>query len=170
MAVLAVPALAAETNPSVEQTPSQQKQSTLGASGLGWQGWGVRLGVTDDSDQVVGGAHFNLGEVASNLRFQPDLQLGSGDDHTTLYGTVPLYYRFGTASRITPYAGGGVALGYVDWDAPPGSNADDSSFEVGARATGGVEWPRRGNQAFFLELSVGFGDVHDATLLAAWSF
>jgi hypothetical protein len=152
-------------NASVEPTPS----NTPSTRGLGWKAWGLRLGVADDADQVIGGAHVNLGDVMKNVRFQPDLQLGAGDDFTTLYGTVPLYYRFDTASRMTPYAGGGVALGYVDADLPDSSNGDDSSFEVGARATGGLEWPRV-DGAFFVELSLGFGDVHDATVMAAWTF
>jgi len=166
LVVAALPAWSETANASVEPTPSSSTPST---HGMGWKAWGVRLGVADDADQVVGGAHVNLGEVMRHVRFQPDLQLGAGDDFTTLYATAPLYYRFDTASRMTPYAGGGVALGYVDVDLPEGSNGDDSSFEVGARATGGLEWPRV-DGAFFVELSLGFGDVHDATVMAAWTF
>ena len=167
------------------QEPSQQSEqprrtgttqttghSTTYSAGsdIGWQGWGLRAGVTDDVDQVVGGAHFNLGEFVPHLRFQPDVQLGAGDDHTTIYGTAPVYYRFGTETRFTPYAGGGVSLGFVDRDLPAGSNADDTEFEIGGKVTGGMEWPRPEGQAFFLELSLGFGDVHDAQFVAAWSF
>ena len=78
--------------------------------------------------------------------------------------------RGDTTSRVKPYAGAGIALGFVDRDVPPGSAADDSSFEFGVRATGGLEWPGLDRKAFFVELSLGFGDVHDATLVAAWSF
>lgn len=153
-----------QTNASIDTT-----HSGSGSSGIGWQGWGLRAGLTEDVDQVVGGAHFNLGELANHLRFQPDVQLGAGDDVTTLYGTAPVYYRFPTASRMTPYAGGGLALGWVDVDNNV-SGQNDTSFEMGAKATGGLEWPRKSGQAFFIELSLGFGDVHDATLLAAWTF
>ena len=45
-----------------------------------------------------------------------------------------------------------------------------SSIEMGAKATGGLEWPGKSNQSFFLELSLGIGDVPDATVLAAWTF
>ncbi len=41
-------------------------------------------------------------------------------------------------------------------------SGDDSDFGMGARATGGLEWPRGAGQAFFVELSLGFGDTHDA--------
>jgi len=143
---------------------------TGNGSDIGWNGWGLRVGVTDDPDQVIGGAHFNLGEFVPHLRFQPDVQLGVGDDHTTLYATAPVYYRFDTDTRFTPYAGGGVSLGFVDRDLPSGSNADDTEFEAGFKVTGGLEWPRGQGQAFFVELSIGFGDVHDLAVLAAWSF
>ena len=167
LVVLASPLLADTSNKNIDQTSTSQSS---GSSGFGYNGWGVRVGVTDDSDQIVGGAQFNMGELVNNLRLQPDVQLGSGDDHTTIYGTVPVYWRFDTASRMTPYAGGGLALGYVDVDLPEGSNGKDSDFEMGAQATGGLEWPRGAGQAFFVELSLGFGDIHDATVVAAWAF
>ena len=141
------------------------------SDGFGWHSWGVRVGVASDADQVVGGAHVNFGEVVNHLRFQPDLQLGSGDDVTTLYGTAPLYYRFAPfGSGMTPYAGGGLAVGWVDYDAPPGFEEDDSDVEVGGKATGGLEWERRGGQAMAVELSLGFGDVHDVQVVGCWSF
>ena len=157
------------TGTATTQTTGHSTRYSAG-SDIGWRGWGLRAGVADDVDQVVGGAHFNLGEFVPHLRFQPDVQLGAGDDHTTLYGTAPVYYRFGSETRFTPYAGGGVSLGFVDRDLPEGSNADDTEFEIGGKVTGGMEWPRPQGQAFFLELSLGFGDVHDAQLVAAWSF
>jgi len=163
---LAVPAWAEST----EATQTTSYGTATGGAGIGWNGWGLRAGFTDDIDQVVGGAHFNLGEFTDNLRFQPDVQLGSGDNHTTLYGTAPVYYRFGTGTSFTPYAGGGVSAGYVDRDLPVGSTGDDSDFEFGGKVTGGMEWPRPDGQAFFLELSLGFGDVHDAQFIVAWSF
>ena len=155
-----------QTNASIESTPSGYSGSS---SDFGWQGWGLRAGLSSDVDQFVGGAHFNLGEIATHLRFQPDVQLGTGDDVTTLYGTAPVYYRFDSGRRMTPYAGGGLAVGWVDADYGA-TNQSDSSIELGAKATGGLEWSRKKEQSFFLELSLGIGDVHDATLLAAWTF
>jgi opacity protein-like surface antigen len=138
---------------------------------IGYRNWGLRVGFADDPDQVVGGVHFNFGEFVRHLRFQPDLQLGVGDDHTTLYGTIPVYYRFvGTDTRFKPYAGGGISLGFVDRDLPKSSSADDTEFESGAKATGGLEWRWRDERAFLIELSLGFGDVHDVTFIAGWSF
>ena len=167
---LASPAWAEASNTS-SQSVSTIQTTQSSSPNIGWHGWGVRLGVTDGADQVIGGAHFNLGEFSKNLRFQPDVQLGTGDDRTTLYGTAPVYYRFDTSSRLTPYAGGGVALGYAEQDLPPGASGDGNDFGIGVKATGGLEWGGKNRgQAFFVELSLGFGDVHDAQLLGAWTF
>lgn len=156
-----------------EDRNPQVRQSSAGAAaspGLAWEGWGVRVGFTSGGDQIVAGAHLNLGEIRRNLRFQPDLELGAGDDTTALVGTAPLFYRFDLLSRMTPYAGGGIVLGYFDHDRDPVSPAgDDSEFGIGARATGGLEWDRADGN-FFLELSLGFGDVHDVQFVAAWTF
>ncbi len=180
LVALAFPVSADSLHPSSEDDPSHQPNqsawmnNTAQSSGvssassldIGWNGWGVRLGLADDADQVLGGAQFNLGEFARNFRFQPDVQLGTGDDVNTLFGTVPVYYRFETSTAFTPYAGAGVSFGWVDND-----RANDTEFEVGGKATGGLEWPQKGGQqAFFVELSLGFGDVHDATVMAAWAF
>ncbi len=150
---------------------AQERTSGSSGSGIGYQGWGLRVGVTSDPDQVVGGVQFDFGEFADNLRFQPDLQAGVGDDVTTLYATLPVHYRFrGTGQDFTPYAGGGIAFGFVDVDLPAGSSGDDTSFEVGGRLTGGLEWARRNGGAFAIELSLGIGDVHDFNAVAVWNF
>ncbi len=183
LAAIALPAWAADStlpaNPQVSEPDTELSKEmgttkvtthgTSSSSDIGYHGWGLRAGVADDVDQVVGGAHFNLGEFVPRLRFQPDVQLGAGDDYTTLYATAPVYYRFGTETRFTPYAGGGVAVGFVEHDGS-GGGKDDTEFDAGVKATGGLEWPRPEGQAFFVELSLGFGDLHDVTILAAWSF
>ena len=147
LAVFAVPAQAESTSDS----------------DIGWYGWGIRGGLADDPDQGLLGVHFNLGEFTRNLRFQPDVQIGFGDDQTTLFATAPVHYRFVVGRSFTPYAGGGVTLGWVDVD------HFGSEFEAGVRATGGLDWTQDG-KGFFVEMSLGFGDVHDVQILAAWSF
>jgi opacity protein-like surface antigen len=139
-----------------------QAESTS-ESDIGWYGWGIRGGLADDPDQGLFGFHFNLGEFTRNLRFQPDVQVGFGDDQTTVFVTAPVHYRFIVGRSFAPYAGGGVTLGWVDVD------NRDSEFEAGVRAIGGLDWTKDG-KGFFVELSLGFGDVHDVQILAAWSF
>ena len=50
------------------------------AQDIAFRGWGLRAGVADDPDQVVLGAQFNFGEFIENLRFQPNVEVGFGDD------------------------------------------------------------------------------------------
>ena len=133
-------------------------------SDIGWVGWGLRVGLADDPDQVVGGIQFNLGTFTRQIRFQPDFQVGFGDDAKTYFFTVPAYYRFRTDQHFTPYAGGGPTFGWFDPD------KRSSDFEAGLKATGGLEWPTKSGGAFFVELSLGFGDVHDVSMVAAWNF
>lgn len=131
---------------------------------IDYRGWGLRVGVSDSPDQVIGGFHVDLGEFVERLRFRPDLELGFGDDVTTVFATAPVHYLFEVDSRIQPYAGGGISAGWVDPD------RGESDFEIGFKATGGIEWRSQRNRAFFVELELGFGDVHDVQLVAGWSF
>ncbi len=135
---------------------------------LEMRGWGLRVGLADDPDVVVGGVHFNLGEIAEHLRLQPSIELGIGDDHTTLFFTGALHYRFNVNTGFTPYAGGGLALGFIDRDR--GRADDDTNFEIGLKATGGIEWQLSNAKAFFVELQLGIGDVHDTQVMAGWFF
>jgi len=164
LATLALPTWA-DAPENVNQNAQQSGSSS--SAGIHYRGWGLRAGVADDIDQVVGGAHFNMGEFIPQLRFQPDIQLGVGDDHTTLFITAPVYYRFRAGQKFTPYVGGGPTAGWIDHD--HGGNTD-SDFEIGGKLTGGLEWPRSGGRALLVELSAGFGDVHDVQAVVGWSF
>ena len=54
------------------------------AQDIGFNTWGVRAGASDDPDQVVVGVQADFGEFIPNLRFQPNFELGFGDDTTIL--------------------------------------------------------------------------------------
>lgn len=176
LATLAAPAWAGDAQPvgdtaserNSERSASQRRNSS--GSDIGYRGWGLRAGLADDIDQVLFGAHFNMGEFTRDLRFQPDVQLGVGDDHTTLFVTAPVYYRFVVDQAFAPYVGGGPTAGWIDHDRKGGNGGDDGDFEIGAKLTGGIEWSRSKGRAFLIELNLGFGDVHDVQALAGWSF
>jgi opacity protein-like surface antigen len=137
---------------------------------IGLRAWGPRVGFSDDPDQVLVGAHFDLGELVDNLRFQPNVQLGFGDDATTIFATAAVHYHFDVAGNFEPYAGGGVSAGWINVDLPDNAQGDDSDFEAGFQATGGVEWPLRGGNSVFVELNLGFGDIHDTQIVVGWTF
>ena len=138
------------------------------AQNMGYYGIGPRVGVSSDPDQIIGGVHFNFGEFVPHLRFQPNVELGFGDDFTILSATAPVHYRFQVDAPVVPYAGGGLTLAFVKFD--PDNGDSDTDFEIGAKAIGGVEWPLSGNNAFFVELNVGFGDIQDVQVMAGWMF
>ena len=46
----------------------------------GLPGWGPRLGVTMDPDQVHFGVHLDAGSFADRFRFQPNVELGLSDE------------------------------------------------------------------------------------------
>jgi hypothetical protein len=146
--------------------------SSAASAELQLRSWGPRVGLADDPDQGIVGAQFDLGEFAPRVRFIPNVELGLGDDHTLLVATAPVHYRWEGLqdTKIVPYAGGGVAVGWVDVDEPdPGE--DDSDFELAFKAIGGAEWPLSGGRtSFFAELNRDFGDLHDIQVVVGWKF
>jgi len=136
---------------------------------IGLRGWGIRAGLALDPDQVLFGFHWDLGEFVKNLRFQPDVELGVGDDELTVYGTAPVHYLFDIDGTFKPYAGGGLVIGVVDVDRPDPAG-DDTSFEAGARIIGGLQWTLGRGNGFAVEANLGLGDVHDFQVKAVWTF
>jgi len=135
------------------------------------QGWGPRVGLTSDPDQIIGGIHWNLEIGHEQLRLAPNVQIGFGDDHTVLEGTLPVHWMFNQVEAdFTPYAGGGLGIAWIDRDLPPNSNADDTEVELTLKAIGGLEWRLRNGTDFFVEVNIGFGDSHDFQAVAGWTF
>jgi hypothetical protein len=131
-------------------------------------GWGLRVGVADDPDQVVGGFHLSFGEIVPKLRLQPSLELGSGDDATVLTLTVPVHYRVQVAGALRPYFGGGLLLSSIGRDLPRGRSEDE--FDIGVTLVGGVERSLAGDHALLLELNLGGGEAYDAKVVVGVTF
>jgi len=141
------------------------------AKGLDLVGWGPRVGLASGPDQIIGGVHWDLGRVHSQLRFVPNVMLGFGDDHTILEATLPVHWMFDDVNAsFTPYVGGGLGIGWVHKDLPPQSNGDEDDLEFALKAIGGMEWRLKNNKDFFAELSLDFGDLHDFQVIAGWTF
>ncbi len=137
------------------------------AAELGFYGWGPRLGVADDPDQVLVGIHQDFGEFADRVRFQISLDVGFGDDHTIATLTLPVHYRFRVDGDFVPYLGGGLVAGYVEVDR--GRREDDSEFDIGAVVAGGIEKRLRSGNDILLELQLPISDhLHDAKLILGW--
>jgi hypothetical protein len=141
------------------------------AQGLGVRGWGFRAGAASDPDQVIVGAHVDLGDVWEALRLQPSFEAGLGDDASSLQALVPVHYRFATGGPWRPYAGGGVLLSLISYDDDrPGRRGDDEDFDIAPVAVGGLERVRGGGSDLHLELQLGGGDAFDAKVVVGWTF
>jgi len=159
LAGLAMPGIA-----QAQSTPSQ------GGPSFGWNGWGIRAGVSSDPDQAYGGVHFELGEFAPNVRFRPSLEIGFGDDVTLVQANAEVHYVFNKVQVWKPYVGGLVAFSWYEVDnVPPG--VDDSDTDVGFMGLGGVQTRLKSGVGMFFEGKVGLTDeVPDFKAAIGWTW
>jgi opacity protein-like surface antigen len=141
------------------------------AQDLGYRGWGVRGGVSDDPDQIVLGAQVDFGEFLPDLAFRPHADLGLGDDTTVLTLGLPVLYRLPIEGNFTVYGGGGVAVGLVDQDDEDEGRRDDdgTEVEIAPLLSAGIEWPV-GRGDLGVELNAAGGDLPGVKLVAIWGF
>jgi hypothetical protein len=137
--------------------------------------WGPRVGLRSDPDQLFGGVHFDAGEIWENVRFQPSIDIGSGQDILLIAGNAALHYRFTDVNGDwTPYAGGELALQYLDFDIdlPAGSsgNVDDTDIEIGLSGTVGIEKTLSSGRRLSVELRLGLADTPDFQAHVGWTF
>ena len=136
---------------------------------VGLRGLGPRVGLSQGPDQILGGVQFDLGEFAKNVRWQPSVELGGGDHVTTLLGNFMVAYYFPIQSKVTPYAGGEVSLGWFRYSGDS-EFGDETKTRIGPAAVGGIEMKLKGTTRFLAELQVGFNDVHDVRAMVGWTF
>ncbi len=148
-------------------TATGRAQSSDDGFSGGVRGWGPRVGLASDPDQLVFGIHLDAGRFSPRVRFQPDFELGVGDDVLILDFTGAVHYRFPVRGDLKPYAGGGLSLGFIDVDAGPGVDDDDIDFAI--EFLGGLEWAIGGNDLFFLEFAILGGGLQDFKILAGWT-
>jgi hypothetical protein len=109
---------------------------------------GIRAGVSGNPDQFYAGIHTDLGPVADQLWFRPNLELGVGDNTTTTAINVEFAYKLDLPrSAWQPYVGGGPALNLYHRNA-------HTDAEGGFNILLGVEH----QGGFFTELKVGLAD------------
>lgn len=150
--------------------PAVAQDTASGTSGLGWEGWGVRVGVSSDPDQVYGGFHFDLGHFAENVRFRPTIEFGDGDDATLFQALAEVHYVFSKVQVWRPYVGGGAGWSWIDFDDDrPGR--DDTESDLALMGIGGIETKLKSGTIFFSELKIGFGDEDpDLKLGVGWGW
>ena len=132
-------------------------------------GGGPRVGFSLDPDQVVLGGQLVIGEVAPRMTFDPNMEIGLGDNVTTVGLSFDLHYHFALEnSEWRPYLGAGIGVHFFDVDTPPG--IDGSSSEVGGNIIVGAGVPTRSGTRFFTEMKFGIGDIPSLKMLAGWVF
>ncbi|MDM7915232.1 MAG: hypothetical protein QUU85_08200 [Candidatus Eisenbacteria bacterium] len=152
--------------------------SAASAQDMGFRGWGVRAGLSSDPDQFVVGMHLNLGELAENLRFVPNTDIGFGDDLTVFTLNPELNYVLGLPEAGNLYFGG--ALGFVytkldtdidlDVDGDGDDDIDDSDTDVGIAGVIGYEPPTEDLPIFF-DLKIGITDEYpDLKFMVGYTF
>lgn len=146
--------------------------ATAYAQGPFESAFGLRAGFSTSPDQLLLGGQISVGEVAPRLTFDPNIDLGFGDNRTILSFNLDLHYHFDIVnSAWQPYVGGGAGINYIQLDLPPGV-ADDSFTRVSGSFIVGAGVPTRSGNRFFSELKVGLGDssTADLKLLVGWNF
>ena len=136
---------------------------------FGYQGFGFRVGVSVDPDQVYGGIHWDIGSSSSSIHIRPNLELGVGDDELLLAANGEVLYYFKQQGEWIPYAGGALSINFIDRDKPK-QFEDDSDVELGFYAVGGLDTALKGNRRLLLEAKLGFSDSPDLKIGIGWTF
>jgi hypothetical protein len=115
------------------------------------QGAGVRAGASVDPDQFYFGGHYESRPLVEQLHFKPNVELGVGDDITTLALNLEFVYKIPIdGGPWSFYAGGGPAINFYSFD-------DDNATEGGLNVLFGAETA----QGVFFELKLGALDSPD---------
>ena len=146
--------------------------AVLAASGSSVElgGVGPRIGISSNPDQVVFGGQAAIGGIAPDLTFDPSLELGFGDNVTTIAFNFDLHYHFAIqGSEWRPYVGAGIGVDVFQVDLPAPFQ-DVSNTETGGNIVIGVGVPTRAGNRFFAEARAGLGDLPDLKIIAGWNF
>ncbi|MCB2229849.1 hypothetical protein KQH82_03970 [bacterium] len=133
----------------------------------GFHGIGPRVGFTINPDQFHIGGHIDFGDLADNLMILPNLEVGFGDNVTTVAPSFELDYRFRSDWGVwTPYLGGGA--GPIFYSFKNGG----SSSKLGVYLQFGIGKGSSNNRSgrFFIEGKLGLADAPDFKGTVGWTF
>ncbi len=134
---------------------------------VGFHGIGPRLGMTVNPDQFHFGGHIDFGDISENLMILPNLEIGVGDNITTVAPSFELDYRFRSDwGAWTPYLGGGVGPIFYSW------KHGGSQTETGVYMQFGVGKGSSRSESghFFMEGKLGLADAPDFKATIGWTF
>lgn len=137
-------------------------------SDVGFRGWGPRVGLSLDPDQVHFGAHIDYGNFAEHVRFRPNIELGFGDNLKLFTMNAEAAYRFSERWDVwSPYLGGGVGANIKSFEHRRDTT---SQTDVGLNLLGGIEKGLSNGDRFFIEAKVSLNDIPDAKIAVGWTF
>ena len=135
---------------------------------VGFRGWGPRVGLSLNPDQVHFGAHLDFGNFARHVRFQPNMELGFGDNMKLFTVNAEASYRFSSRWDVwTPYLGGGLGANIKSADNGKDNN---SHTDLGVNLLGGIEKGLSNGDRFFIESKFSVNDIPDAKVTIGWTF
>lgn len=141
------------------------------ATDVGFRGWGPRIGLSMNPDQFHFGAHMDFGNFARHVRFQPNLEIGFGDDMSLYAVNAEAAYRFRSTWDVwTPYLGGGLGANIKKFDSNGNDGNNDSQTDLGVNLLGGIEKGLTNGDRFFVEGKFSVNDVPDAKVTVGWTF
>ena len=124
------------------------------------QGPGARAGVSVDPDQFYVGGHYETDELIERLYFRPNLEVGFGDDVTTVAVNIEAIYKYALRNHrdTRVYAGGGPAINFYDRD-------NESDAKGGLNLLGGIEFGK-----VFFEVKGGLFDSPNLKVGIGYTF
>ena len=125
-------------------------------------GPGLRAGLSADPDQFFFGGHYVTKPIWDQMRFQPNVEAGFGDDLTVVAFNVEFAYWMPIGADWHAYVGGGPAMNLFS------GNGKDHDEEVGAGLTILAGFRRRGG--LFFEMKVGAFESPDFKLAVGYTF
>jgi hypothetical protein len=125
-------------------------------------GPGLRAGLSVDPDQFYFGGHYVTKPIWDQMRFQPSVEAGFGDDVTVVAFNVEFAYWMPVGADWHAYVGGGPAMNLFS------ANGKGDDEDVGAGLTILAGFRRRGG--LFFEMKVGAFDSPDFKLAVGYTF
>lgn len=141
-------------------------------------GVGPRLGVSFDPDQAHVGLHLAFDEFFPGWAFQPNLEIGAGNDVTVVALNFEALHRFPDAMNdLRGYLGLGLGVNFVDADRgfayaqhrDSDEWFDDDDTNLGFNVLIGLEKKVPVGDLFFGELKLGLADSPDAKITFGWT-
>jgi hypothetical protein len=129
---------------------------------------GPRVGLSINPDQFVIGGQMNFPIEPRGLAISPNVELGVGDNVTTIQLNADLDYHFADAGpNWNPYVGGGIGIAFFDFSNDAGGGSES---EIGVNLLGGLRFRQKSGSHLFTELRLGIGDIPDAKVIVGWNF